>query len=251
MSKLKIRLVLVILVLFLLAEGAWIVVLRQRIKELEFGMEAFGSRASIGRRPPPPDPTALTQGKMPPHLVRLLEINKSLHREDRERYGEAVHGLYLQALVMDRGPVNPADRVNSEKALSRLIEEYPEANATAMAIADRALEAAMRRKTSDVEFYFKMLSKQKNHQGIVTDKGVEAYSSLLLYLTRNYIRDGRLEKAEELIRKIESDYSDKLVADRDQSGEPDWRPGSEIAKALRRELASAQAEPATGQRPGG
>lgn len=251
MSNLKTQLVLVILALLILAEGAWIGVLLERVKELESRPGGFGPPASAGLRPPPPDPTALTQGKMPPHLVRLLEINKSLHREDRERYGEAFHGLYLQALVMDRGPVNPADRVNSEKALSKLIEEYPEANATAMAIADRALEAAMRRKTSDVEFYFKMLSKQKNHQGIVTDKGVEAYSSLLLYLTRNYIRDGKLERAEELIRKIESDYSDKLVADRDQSGEPDWRPGSEIAKALRRELASAQAEPAKGSRPSG
>ena len=93
MSNLKTRLVLAILALLLLAEGAWIVVLRERVKELEFRLGGLGSPGSVGLRPPPPDPTALTQGKMPPHLVRLLEINKSLHREDRERYGEAVHGL--------------------------------------------------------------------------------------------------------------------------------------------------------------
>jgi hypothetical protein len=245
------RLLLAVMLVVLLAECAWILALSQRIKELEFKVGNLAFPGVAGKRPPPPDPRNLAQGQLAPHLMRLLEMNQSLHKDDRERYGEEVHALYLQARLSDQGPGTLSERADSERALSKLLEKYPEANATAMAIAERALESAMRRKTTDAEFYFNMLSKHKNHQGIVTDKGVEAYSSLLVYLIHQYIRDRRSEQAEELIRQLEADYGDKLVADQDRSGEPDWRPGSEIAGTLRRELGNPPVAPDKAARTGG
>jgi hypothetical protein len=250
MTDSKMRIFMAVLVLLFLAVAATTMKMGKRIRALDAKVEALSQRLTTSQQAAPPaDAKAALRGQMAVNRARLLEINSSLHKEDREKYGEVINTLYQQARARDRGEANPADRVKSEQALSKLMEEYPDANATGMIVAERALEFAMRMKTADVEYYFNTLSKKPKFQRIVTDMGVEAYPSLLIYLTRQYIREGHREKAEELIQRLEKDYGDQFVADKGRAGEPEWRQGSEMSQILRRELTGLPGGPQMGGPP--
>ncbi len=249
MTDSKIRLILAVFMVLLLIVFALTIRMGHRIKLLDARVAELDSRLAAGRPTPPADPRTSVKGQADDQQVLFLAINKSLHREDREKYGEAVGHLYQQARARDRSEANPTERVKSEQAFSKLIDEYPEANATGMVIGERALESAMRMKTADVEFYFDMLSKQPKFQRIVTDMGIEAYPAILIYLTHQYIREGRMEKAEEFVKQLEKNYGNKFVADKGRAGEPEWKLGSEISEVLRREMAGPLGGPGMGPPP--
>jgi len=108
--------------------------------------------------------------------------------------------LYERARFRRRGR---ADTQESDSAFAELIAKYPEANATGMAIAERALVSGFRRNTSEVEKYYDMLRENKNFSYIVTDRGVEAMPNVEYYLARQYLRQGDNDNALALIESLE------------------------------------------------
>lgn len=233
MSDVKARVALAVLTVLVLGLMVMLLIMGSRIKALDHKVDSLSRHLALS--PQSPSGAALKR-QVQEHRAHLLEVNRALHQEDRAKYGEVVARLYQQARVQGRGEMNPTERAKSEEALSKLLENYPEANATGMLIAERALQSAMRMKAADVEFYFSMLTKQPKFCKIVTDNGIDAYPSLMVYLIHEYIRQGDKEKAVQYIQRLERDYGDRLVADKGPGGGPEWRLGSEICQKLRREL---------------
>ncbi|MBW2408874.1 MAG: tetratricopeptide repeat protein [Deltaproteobacteria bacterium] len=162
-----------------------------------------------------------------------LKINSALHKTDANQYGEELMTLYEQARLR-RG--SGTDRQQSEKAFAELLAKYPEAYATGMAIAERALVSGFRRNISEVEKYYDMLRDNENFSNIVTDRGVEAMPNIEYYLARQYLRQGNNDDAIALIDSLEINYPDSLVFTRRPGSGRRWQPVSQVVADLRRGL---------------
>jgi len=166
-----------------------------------------------------------------------LENNRNLHQADAQRYGEELMALYEKARLRRRGDI---ERQASDSAFAELLAKYPEANATGMAIAERALVSGFRRNTSEVEKYYDMLRENENFSHIVTDRGVEAMPNVEYYLARQYLRRGNMDDAVTLIESLERKYPDSLLFTRRPGSGPRWQPVNQVIENLRREAESAR-----------
>ena len=159
-----------------------------------------------------------------------LEKNAEFHKADADQYGEELMALYQKARLRRRGDI---ERQASDSAFAELIAKYPEANATGMAIAERALVSGFRRNTSEVENYYDMLRDNENFSHIVTDRGVEAMPNIEYYLARQYLRQGDNDSALAHIASLEKNYPDSLLfMGRSGSGRR-WQPVSQVVTNLR------------------
>ena len=166
---------------------------------------------------------------------QLLQINTQLHNADEDRYGPELMALYERARLRRR---DDADRQESDRAFAELLAKYPEAYATGMAIAERALVSGFRKNTSEVEKYYEMLRQNENFANVVTDRGVEAVPNIEYYLVRQYLRQGSIDSALVLIDSLEKNYPDsRLFAGRSGSRRR-WQPASQLIPKLRQEAES-------------
>jgi len=161
-----------------------------------------------------------------------LENNRNLHQADAERYGEELMALYEKARLRRRGET---ERQASDSAFAELVAKYPEANATGMAIAERALVSGFRRSTSEVEKYYDMLRENENFSHIVTDRGVEAMPNIEYYLARQYLRQGNKDDAMPFIQSLEN-YPDSLLFTRRPGSGPRWQPVTQVIGDLRGDM---------------
>lgn len=168
---------------------------------------------------------------------RMRQRNEELHAEDHKMYGEELNRLYEQARFRwgrDRG--NDEQR---EKAFQELVQKYPEAHATAMIAAERAIGALFRDNVEEAERYYTFLQSNPKFAGTVTDWGVEALPSIQAGLARMYLRRNRPLDAERLINDLEQKYGDRYIftmGGGQRGFGPQWERGSSIAQRLRERL---------------
>ncbi len=166
-----------------------------------------------------------------------LEKNREFHKSDAAQSGEELMALYERARLRRRGGT---DRQESDSAFAELFAKYPDAYATGMAIAERALFSGFRRNTSEVEKYYDMLSDNENFSHIVTDRGVEAMPNIEYFLARQYLRQGNSDDALALIESLEKNYPDSLLFTRRSGSSRRWQPVSQVAANLRQEVELAR-----------
>ena len=185
------------------------------------------------------DPTILTEmyeayaerKQIDDRHEQQMEINEAYHQEDKYRYGDELMALYKEARLRGRGGT---DRKKSDSAFAELVEKYPEAFATGMAIAERALYSSRRKNTSAVEKYYDMLRENDKFSYIVTDRGVEAVPNIEYYLAREYLRQGDTNSAVNLIESLEEGYPDSLLYVRGARRDRRWQPVGKVVSRLRR-----------------
>jgi len=165
----------------------------------------------------------------------LLQVNAELHKADDDRYGPELMALYERARLRLR---NDAERQESDKAFAELMAKYPDAYATGMAIAERALVSGFRRNTADVEKYYDMLRQNGNFTNVVTDRGVEAMPNIEYYLARQYLREGSIDSAQTLIESLEKNYFNSRLFTGRFGGRQRWQPVSQVIYSLRQEAQS-------------
>ena len=165
--------------------------------------------------------------------AQQLKNNRDLHKADADQYGEELMALYERARFRRRGS---ADTQESDNAFAELIAKYPEAYATGMAIAERALVSGFRRNTSEVEKYYDMLRENDNFSHIVTDRGVEAMPNVEYYLARQYLRQGDNDNALALIESLEKNYPDSLLFTGRTGSGSRWQPVSPVITNLRQQV---------------
>jgi tetratricopeptide (TPR) repeat protein len=169
---------------------------------------------------------------------QLIESNRQQHAIDRDQYDEKLGTLYESALP---SPGGDDDRNESDKAFKEMLEDYPNANATGMVIAERALLSALETDTAEVESYMEMLSENENFSGVVTDMGIEAQPALQSYLASEYIQDGRFDEALAIMNSLETDYAGSIIAVRGEgaSSDPNWQSIHTVVQELRNKMQSA------------
>jgi hypothetical protein len=123
-----------------------------------------------------------------------------------------------------------------EKAFNELLYNYPDAYATGIVIAERALRSAIMRDTGSAEKYYTMLDENENFSNIVTDRGTEAMPNLQNYLAFSYIQEGRFEEAQELIESLETNYPNSYVFMRGPNFRPRLQPVQHAVDRLRGQM---------------
>ena len=163
----------------------------------------------------------------------LMERNRELHSADEGKYDEEMQSLYEKARL--RRGTDPKDK-ELENSFNEMLEKYPDAYATAVLIAERALVSAFKRDVTQVEEYHDLLlsSENESFSNVVTNQGIEAMPAIEHYLVRQYIQQGRTEEAEFLIDSLDRNYPDSLLFSRrrGQRG-PNLQPVSEAVPRLR------------------
>jgi pimeloyl-ACP methyl ester carboxylesterase len=220
----------------------------------------MATEAGPGGGPPSPAQSPEEAGAQPPrdqpsptqiaaHRTGLIERNASMHEADRQIYGDGITSLYEAARA---APGTSGSGMSSENAFNQLLSQYPNSNATGMAIAERAMQAAGRANTTAVEKYYNMLTDNANLSGVVTDSGVEATPALQTYLANQYVQQGQTTKAETVLNSLEQSHSNSLVALPGNHGDAEWHSVSEVVSGLRNQMngggsgAGAGAGPAPG-----
>ena len=166
-----------------------------------------------------------------------LELNREFRKADSDQYGEELMALYERARLRGRGST---DRQERDSAFAELIAKYPDAYASGMAIAERALFSGFRRNTSEVEKYYDMLRNNENFSHIVTDRGVEAVPNIEYNLARQYLRQGNSDDALALVESLEKNYPDSLVFTRRLGSNRRWQPVSQVVSNLRQKVELAR-----------
>lgn len=184
-----------------------------------------------------PQPEALNPEQVATYRKNLIERNGKLHQADQERYGNQLAALYAAARA-NSGPTG--SNSESDTALSQLRSQYPDANATGMVIGEKALQAAGQANTLAVEQYYSMLMENQNFSSIVIDSGVEVVPSIQSYLAYQYLQQGQTAKAEAVLQSLESSYGQGMVAVPGPSGNPEFRPVSEVVNGMRTQLGSTR-----------
>ena len=167
------------------------------------------------------------------HRQRMVEVNQQLHRSDEDNFDAELDSLYQVARRRGRGDADAEER---DKAFNAMLENYPDAFATGMVIAERALAAAFRQKPAELENYYNLLSANENFGNIVTDRGLEAVPNIQYYLARQYINEGRTEEAKALIDKIEQDHAGSYLDIRRSGRRRNWVTAGEATQGLRQQI---------------
>lgn len=163
----------------------------------------------------------------------LLQRNRQQMQADFQKYGKQVLDLFAAARPASKD--DPAAQKASDTAFSSLVSQYPEANATGMAIADRALASALDQNSADVLQYYNQLKSSDAYAHVVTDNGIEAVPTLESYLVQDYLSKGQVSQAQAMIADMKNNYSDSVIMDRSpDSVEPTWRTVSDVAANLQK-----------------
>jgi hypothetical protein len=159
---------------------------------------------------------------------------------DRARYGEARYAeleeLYRKARP-GRGMSSQEDRAARTSSLNRLVEEFPDAYATGVAVAEQALSEALDGNAGQVESYLQTLRESSQYTDIVTDQGVEAVPNIQMYLARQYLEQNRVDEAAALLDELSTRYPDSLIMEPNTGGPPSPpRTVQEVTTELRQRL---------------
>ena len=170
---------------------------------------------------------------------RMTEINTAQHKADEQEYGEEVKPLYDSARFQfgrGRGGNNKEAEAKREQAKKELLENYPDANATAMVVAESAIGSAFRGNLKDVEENYALLMENDKRSQVVTDWGMKAAPTLQYYLASQFIEKGRKQEAEDMIYQLEQSGEDMVFgADRGR-GRPGYKTTQDAIKDLRKQL---------------
>ena len=153
----------------------------------------------------------------------LVSLNFELHEDDKNKYDPEIAQLYKDART--RGQKN--DKKIREDAYNTLLKKYPDANATGMLIAEKALRSGFRGKLEDTEKYYKQLTDNDNFQNIVTDWGIDAVPTIQYQLASRYIKEGRVDDARKIISELEAGSSDGFMLVPGKGRRPDWKKTSQ------------------------
>ena len=167
------------------------------------------------------------------HRQRMLEANQQLHRSDESTFDAELDSLYQLARLRGRGDASSEERDN---AFNAMLENYPDAYATGMVIAERALAAAFKKDAAGLENYYNMLGANENFTEIVTDRGLEAMPNIQYNLARQYINEGRTEEAGQLIENLEKKYADSYLAVRRRGQRPTLVSTGQVVEKLRQKI---------------
>lgn len=137
---------------------------------------------------------------------RLRTVHEEHVAADKEEYGAEVAELYEKARFRRRG--NDEER---EKAFQELVDDYPDAYATGMVIAERAIGNGFRGNTEEVEKYYSQLKGNEKYVSAVTEWGMEAVPAIQSYLARQYIDNGRIDDARDIIDEMKENSANSLV----------------------------------------
>ena len=172
----------------------------------------------------------------------LLTKNSDLHRSDEDRYGKQLDTLYETALLGLNREASQEEIAAGQQALEKMKQDYPEAYATGMLMAEEALSSALEMNVGTAEAYYQDLRNSSKFKDIVTDTGIEAVPAIQSYLVREYIQAGRIDEANTIIQDMEKNYSESIVPERSQEGsQPTYKTASETAGDLRKMVDSYQA----------
>lgn len=180
-----------------------------------------------------PQAGSVTPQEVASHRKDLIDRNNELHQQDAYRYGNKLAEVYNTARG-NPGPIGSSSE--SEKAFTQMLTQYPDANATGMVIAEKAMQAAGQANTLAVEQFYNLLQEKQDFASIVTDAGVEALPAIQTYLAHQYIQQGRTADAESLLQSLESGNSRGLVAVPGPKGDPEYRPVTEVVSGLRAQM---------------
>ena len=171
----------------------------------------------------------------------LLTKNSDFHRSDADRYGKSLESLYETALLGLSREASQEEIAASQQALEKMMQDYPEAYATGMLMAEEALSSALEMNVGTAEAYYQDLRNSSKFKDIVTDNGIEAVPAIQSYLVREYIQAGRIDEANAVIQDMEQNYADSIVPERSQPGsEPTHKTVSETVGDFRRMVDSYQ-----------
>lgn len=144
------------------------------------------------------------------YLKGIMTRNRQLLSADERQYGEEMQSLYKRARSRREDGLNDE---GAEDAFDEMLGKYPDAYATAILIAERALDSVFEDDTTRVEEYRDMLltSGSRSFPDVVTSYDIEAMPAIEFYLASRYIQQGRTAEAESLMDSLEQDYADSLV----------------------------------------
>jgi len=129
------------------------------------------------------------------------------------------------------------DRAARTSSLNRLVEEFPDAYATGVAVAEQALSEALDGNAGQVESYLQTLRESSQYTDIVTDQGVEAVPNIQMYLARQYLEQNRVDEAAALLDELSTRYPDSLIMEPNTGGPPSPpRTVQEVTTELRQRL---------------
>ena len=189
----------------------------------------------------------------------MRDMNIAQHNADKELYGEDVDKLYEAAHARfgrgggRRGGQNNQDNQDNqdqqaaeqarEQAFTDLVEKYPDANATAMLVAERAMGSMFRGNMEDAEKYYSMLTQNPQSTEVVTDWGMKAVPTMQYYLANQYIENGQTDKALVIIDQLANSSDDMIFGGggggrggRGGGGGPRYQKTSEAVSELRQRL---------------
>jgi hypothetical protein len=157
--------------------------------------------------------TAAQKGGSPDGMRKaLLTRNRGQHEADAVRYdGTDLATLYEQSSATGGKPRERPDRA-ADDAFMALLTKYPDANATGMAVTERALAAAQNMDVREVESFYQMLRGKDAFARVVTDRGIEAVPTIQSFLAEAYLREGRTKEARTMVETMEREYAEGVVA---------------------------------------
>ncbi len=142
--------------------------------------------------------------KIASHFRGLRERNSKLLSADEKEYDKGMQSLYKKASSRDEA---------AESAFNEMLEEYPDAYATAVLIGQRAMDSISKDDVTQVEEYHAMLlaSRNEDASSVVTARGIEVMPAIEHYLVTQYVEQGDTAEAELLVDSLEQNYPDSLV----------------------------------------
>ncbi|HBZ56578.1 MAG TPA: hypothetical protein DEO88_14330 [Syntrophobacteraceae bacterium] len=201
------------------------------------GNEPNGGNALTATPPPPRAmPQNIGSERVATYRKELIERNAQLHQADQAIYGDEVAELYKAART---SPTSGGTSESSNTALNKLLSDYPQSNAAAMVLSEKALQAASQANTVVAEQYYKNLTTNENFSSAVTDSGVEAKPALTAYLAYQYVQQNRFTEANTLLQSLEQNYSSALLATPGPQGQMQYRSVTDTVKVLRSQMGTS------------
>lgn len=160
--------------------------------------------------------------------------------KDYVRYGAEQYSE-LSELSKAARPARGADteeaKTKRTDALNKMVDQYPEAYSTGVAIAEQALSEALNGNTGQVEAYLQTLRESAQYGDIVTDQGVEALPNIQAFLVRQYIEQNRFAEATSLLNELSQTHADSLIIEPTSGGPPKPpRTAQEVVNELQLQL---------------
>ncbi len=223
--------------------------LERRLARFERVIRTSGLDAAALHLMPPPGSDApllahigeeyATRARFEERRKQLIERSARMRQRDQDAYGNhgyrEIQELYEQARPR-RGAATEEERSERQAALEKMMEAYPEAWSTNVAVAEHALSEAINRNTKDVETYYESLLSASPYPEVVTDQGINAIPTIQTYLARQYVQDGRLEDASMMLDAL-SVHGDNVILEPNEMGEPTARAAQDIVLELREQIA--------------